>query len=375
MRIVLWWSAFTAATGMAWNMTSLFLTQTLFGMGEAGCFPNLTRVLSTWLPKHERERAQSWLWLATRWGGAITPIIVLYLFDYLHVSWRVTFGLVGLIGVVWAVAFYRWYRDDPHTHPGVNAAELAMLPSRRETATVHGFPLRLLLGNRSVLLLCVQYACLAYGWWFYVTWLPTYLREARQTTLSYPPMLLALITGLPLLLGGVGCLVSGALGPRLARATGSVKLARRVMAITGFVGASAAIVLFIQVQDPVRAMFVLGMAGFFNDFVMPSAWAGTMDVGGRYAGTVSGAMNMVGGIAGANSSLLVGYLLSWTANDWTLVLYISASIYLVGAVCWFFIDPYTTMPQPDDDVPMVPGDELGPSALGGEGATGAGARR
>ena len=50
-------------------------------------------------------------------------------------------------------------------------------------------------------------------------------------------------------------------------------------------------------------MFVLGMAGLFNDFVMPAAWAGCMDVGGRYAGTVSGAMNMMGSIAGALSPL------------------------------------------------------------------------
>ena len=87
-------------------------------------------------------------------------------------------------------------------------------------------------------------------------------------------------------------------------------------------------------------MFVLGMAGFFNDFVMPAAWAGTMDIGGRYAGTVSGAMNMMGSIAGASSVLVVGYLLTWTGN-WTLTFYISAAIYLVGAVCWLFLDSHT----------------------------------
>jgi hypothetical protein len=152
---------------------------------------------------------------------------------------------------------------------------------------------------------------------------------------------LALLTGLPLLLGGVGCLVSAALSPLVARLTGSLRTARRVLAITGMVGASTSILVFLRIQDPLQAMLVLGMAGFFNDFVMPSAWAGCMDVGGRYAGTVSGAMNMFGGIAGAFSATFVGYLLTWTGNDWALALKVSASIYLVGAFCWLFIDSVT----------------------------------
>lgn len=343
MRIVIWWSVFTAATGLVWNQLSLVVTQTLFGVGEAGCFPNITRVFTTWLPKKERERAQAILWLASRWGGALTPLLLILMLRTLHLSWRIPFYLFGSLGVVWAIAFYRWYRDDPSTHPSVNAAELAMLPPPRETSAAHEFPFRLLFSKVSVLVLCLQYACVAYGWWFYVTWLPTYLREARQTTLQLSPMVLALLTGLPLLFGGVGCLLSGWLCPRIAQATGSVAKARKILAITGFVGASLSIVFFIQVYDPVKAMFVLGMAGFFNDFVMPNAWASTMDIGGRYAGTVSGAMNMVGGIVGASSTLFVGYLMQWTGGDWTLALYLSASIYMLGALCWLFLDPVTPM--------------------------------
>ena len=342
MRIVIWWSFFTAATGWVWNLASLMVTQTLFGAGEAGAFPNLTRVFTTWIPTRERERAQAMLWLATRWGAGLTPLAVRFVLGV--VSWRLMFGLFGLIGAAWAIGFYRWHRDDPSTHPRVNRAELALLPPPRDTAVVHGsLPWRKLLSRGSVLLLCVQYACLAYGWFFYVTWLPTYLREARHTSLQLGPTVLALVSGLPLLLGGVGCLVSGWLSPRLARATGSVVLARRVMAITGFVGASLSIVIFLRIVDPIHAMFVLGMAGFFNDFVMPNAWASCMDIGGRYAGTVSGAMNMFGAVAGACSTLIVGYLLVWTSGDWAAALYVSASVYMVGAICWLFLDPHTPL--------------------------------
>jgi MFS transporter, ACS family, glucarate transporter len=338
MRIVLWWSFFTAATGWAWNFSSLVVTRTLFGAGEAGAFPNMTRIFTTWLPAKERERAQATLWLASRWGGAFTPLLVAYILQFL--SWRRAFEVFGVLGVIWAIAFYRWFRDDPATHPDVNSAELALLPPARETAAVTGpLPWRLLISKPAVWLLCLQYACLAYGWWFYVTWLPTYLRNARGTSINMS----ALLSGLPLLMGGVGCLISAALIPRVARALGSVALARRIVAIVGFLGASASILVFTRVHDPMLAMVVLGFAGLFNDFVMPAAWAGCMDVGGRYAGTVAGSMNMMGSIAGALSPLVVGYLLAWTNQNWTLTFYVSAAIYSLGAVCWIFLDAHTPM--------------------------------
>ena len=328
MRIVLWWSVFTAATGWVRSATALIITRGLFGAGEAGAFPNLTRMLTTWLPVKERERAQAIVWLSTRVAGAFTPLLVVSLIEL--VSWRRTFEIFGVLGVIWAVLFYRWYRDDPASHPRVNQAEIALLPPARDTAVAKsGVPWRLIFSRPSVWLLSLQYMCLAYGWFFYINWLPTYLRNARGTSFRMG----AILAGLPLLLGGLGCLVSAAAIPRLARRFGGVAIARRIIAIVGFVGASVCIIIFTGIADPVQAMFVLGLAGFFNDFVMPAAWAGTMDVGGRYAGTVSGAMNMMGSVAGASSVIFVGYLLTWTSGNWTMAFYISAGIYLIGAVC------------------------------------------
>jgi MFS family permease len=336
MRIVIWWSLFTAATGWAWNASSLIVTRALFGAGEAGAFPNLTRVFTTWLPVKERERAQALLWLATRISAAFTPLLVVMLIE--AVGWRRTFETFGILGVIWAVCFYWWYRDVPAEHPSVNQAELAMLPPQRDTAVTHrGVPWSVIFSSRAVWLLSIQYMCLAYGWWFYINWLPSYLRSARGTSLRMG----AILAGLPLLLGGIGCLVSAAVIPRLAQRFASVALARRIIAVTGFTGASICMFVFSGIEDPRRAMLVLGLAGFFNDFVMPAAWAGTMDIGGRYSGTVSGAMNMMGSIAGATSVTLVGYLLAWTSGDWTLTFYIFAAIYLVGAVCWLFLDSHT----------------------------------
>jgi ACS family glucarate transporter-like MFS transporter len=342
MRIVLWWSFFTAATGWVWNAASLVAARALFGAGEAGCFPNLTRVFTTWLPVRERERAQGMLWLSARWSGAFTPLVVAYVLDL--ITWRRTFEIFGLLGIVWAVAFYWWYRDDPRTHPSINDAELALLPPREQSAVGAIVPWRRIVGSLSVWLLCIQYACLSYGWYFYVTWLPTYLREARGTSVKFG----ALLASLPLLLGGLGCMVGAQMIRRLARVHGNIVLARRSVAIVGFVGAAASVFAFTQVADPVRAMLLLGLAGFFNDFVMPACWAGCMDIGGRYSGTVSGTMNMVGNIGGALSPLIIGYILTWNPGNWTLTFYVSSAIYLMGGVCWLFIDAHTPLEKAHD---------------------------
>src|SRR6185295_9246151 len=109
MKVVVMWSMFTAATGAAWNFTSMVVCRFLFGVGEAGCFPNVTKIFTIWLPSNERVRAQGLLWLSARWGGAFTPLLVAWVLSF--VNWRWAFVLFGMLGVIWAVGFYRWFRD------------------------------------------------------------------------------------------------------------------------------------------------------------------------------------------------------------------------------------------------------------------------
>ena len=135
MRIVVWWSFFTAATGWAWNFTSMAVTRFLFGAGEAGCFPNLTKCFTTWLPQHERVRAQGIMWLSARWGGAFTPLLVNAVLAV--TTWRWAFRMFGILGVIWAIFFYRWYRDNPMDNPKMNAAERDLVPNRPSNAGGH----------------------------------------------------------------------------------------------------------------------------------------------------------------------------------------------------------------------------------------------
>ncbi len=340
MRIVLWWSVFTAATGWAWNFLSLSVTRFLFGAGEAGCFPNLTKTFTTWLPEEERVRAQGIMWLSARWGGAFTPVLVAWVMA--RVGWRHSFEIFGALGVVWAVIFYRWYRNDPLENPNLNAAERELVRESSANARGHGdVPWARFLASRQVWMTCLQYFCLSYGWYFYITWLPTYLGEARHLNVSS----VALFGIAPLFMGGLGNPVSVFIGRRIQPLVGSVAQSRRVMAYIGFAGASGFLVLSTQMDRPLAAVLAIGLASFCNDLVMPGSWATCMDVGGKHAGSLSGAMNMAGNIGGAICPLAIGYILHWTNNNWNLTFYLSATIYLMGIVCWYFLDPVTPLEE------------------------------
>jgi len=340
MRIVLWWSFFTAATGWAWNFVSLVCTRFFFGAGEAGCFPNLTKAFTTWLPERERVRAQGIMWLSARWGGAFTPPLVALVMAY--VGWRHSFEIFGLIGVVWAIVFFRWYRNDPRDNPNLNAAERALLAHSAANAAGHGdVPWGRFAASSQVWLICLQYFCLSYGWYFYVTWLPTYFSEARHLDIKQ----VAFFSIAPLFMGGIANPISVWIGARLVRGGMSLGQARRVMAYFGFAGAAGFLVASTRMPDPVYATLAIGLASFSNDLVMPGSWGACMDVGGKHAGSLSGAMNMWGNIGGALCPFVIGVILKLSDNNWNLTFYVSAAIYLCGILCWMFLDPVTPLEQ------------------------------
>lgn len=336
LRIVVFWSLFTAATGFAWSFVSMLACRFLFGMGEAGGFPNITKMFSVWLPQQERDMAQGITWLAARWGGAFTPLLVAWVLSF--TNWRTAFVIFASLGVAWVVAFYGWFRDDPHDHPKVNAAERALLEeSRCNLGSGHArIPWRRLFATRSVTLLWVYYFCISYVWYFYVTWLPKYMEEELRMDLH--STWASALNGLPLFLGGVGCFLGGTAARRLSTSLGSLGRARRAVGVTGMLAAGALIVLAIFLHHPVYAMLALGLSGFFNDLSMPGAWGACMDVGGKLAGSVSGSMNMVGNLGGALGGVAVPWLMHLTHQSWGTVMGVAAGTYLISALCWAFID-------------------------------------
>ena len=336
-RIVLWWSFFTAATGFAWNYASMLVMRFLFGMGEAGCYPNLAKVYSTWLPREERLRAEGFKAASGRWGGAITPVIFVYLQQWL--GWRGVFQVFAISGVIWAVIFYTWYRDDPRERSGVNAAELDLIGSGPKGSGHRDVPWGVFLRSRSAWLLWANWFCYSYGFYFYLTWLPTYLQQARHMNLQKT----AALAGLPLFSAGLGSIFSGFVCAWLLQMTRRIVFVRRAIAITGFASAAILLIVFTRLDSPLWTVVALTASSFTAEFAGPVTWTTCMDLGGRYVGSLAGAMNTLGQLGGTVAPAVIGYILKWTGYDWPIVFYVSAGVYGCGILCWTFLDPATSL--------------------------------
>jgi MFS family permease len=341
MRVVGMWSVFTVATGWAWNLMSLVVSRFFFGMGEAGCFPNITKAFANWFPAAERVKAQGVLWLSARWGGAFTPLIVGWMLASggegkfglgLHYRW--VFLIFGLLGVVWALMFYRWFRDYPKDHPSVSAAELAVI-GETEHGGDHSMPWGKLLASRTVWMLWAQYFFMSYAWYFYITWFPTYLKE--QFT-GMGDMQRALLACVPLFFGGIGSILAGLLSARLDVWLGSIARTRRWLGVFGMGAAGILLLISMQLHTPVASVLAIGLAALFSDLSMPGSWGACMDVGGRHTGALSGSMNMMGQVGGAIAPMVVPLVLAATNNNWSINIGLFAVSYFLGAICWAFIN-------------------------------------
>ena len=146
------------------------------------------------------------------------------------------------------------------------------------------------------------------------------------------------------------CLFAGFIAAKLARAMGSVTKSRRLLSCTGFAGGAVFLTIAAQMHTPLSAMVAMGMASFANDLAMPPSWNSCMDIGGKYAGTVAGSMNMMGNMAGFVAPVIGGFMMDRTHNNWNLLIYLMAGIYVLGALCWPFIDPVTPL---EDGLPSA----------------------
>jgi MFS family permease len=332
-RIVAWWSCFTIATGLSWNYSSLLAIRFLFGAGEAGAWPNAALAFSRWIPTRERGRAQGFFFAAAHLSGGITPLLVAALLPFM--SWRAIFATCGAVGFLWCAAWYRWFRDEPREHPGVNAAEAELIEAERRL-TVHkhsgGGVWRALASSPNVWCLCLAYFSNSYGSYFVMTWLPTYLSEQRH----FQKESLSLFSGLPLLLSVFGDLMGGAVTDLMTRRFG-LRIGRSAVSVAGYTVAGAAMFASVYSATPVLAACLIAVAVAASMFTLSATWAACMDIGGEHTAVLSASMNTTGQLGSIVSPVVTGWVVSQFAN-WQAPLIIMGVLYLVSALLWMLVD-------------------------------------
>jgi MFS family permease len=334
-RIVAWWSGFTALTGLAQSFWQLVTVRFLFGAGEAGAFPNIAATIARWFPFAERARAQGFVWMASRVGGAITPALVIPI--QLQFGWRACFYIFGAVGIVWAAVWYAWFRDDPKERSGITPAELDELGPDRIVNVGHGLPWRRVLREANLWWLMLMYCLYCWTSFFYLSWLHTFLENGR----GYSKADLVAWSWLPFVFGGCANLLGGVVSDWLVRRIG-LKWGRRALGCGGMVCAAIFTGAACFTQDKFLTVLFLAIGYAGSDVMLPVAWAVCLDVGGRHSGSVSGAMNMAGQVGSFSSTVAFGYIVSATGS-WDAPLIPMSVIALVSALLWLKIDATRTL--------------------------------
>jgi MFS family permease len=332
IRVVLWWSFFTILTGFSTGFVMLLVIRFLFGIGEAGAYPNTSIILSKWFPIIERGRAQAIIWGASRIGAALTPFVVLPL-QQLY-NWRMPFYVLGTVGIIWVVFWIYWHKEEPTDATHINQEELDYILKNRDNQSAHtGLKDSFWSIFKSVNLwyLMAMYFCYAIGTYFFQSWFHTYLQKGRHI----PKEQLIWASSLPYILAALGCLVGGWLSDKACLKYGK-KWGRRIVPLVGLFIAGFCLIGAASVHNNLIAIVALAIGMFCMDVTAPVAWAVSMDLNRHKSGVISGSMNTAGLTGAYLSTVLFGYLAN--SYGYALPLILIGIIVIGGAFLWLKID-------------------------------------
>jgi nitrate/nitrite transporter NarK len=277
---------------------------------------------------------QGLVWGASRLGAVLAPLLVGLIVGVFH-TWRAAFWVFGVAGVVWAIAWYALYRDHPSEHPGITRKELAEIGAGSGHPVHQAIPWGRLLRAPQLWIIMAMYFCYVWGSIFYLNWLHTYLVKGR----GFRNEEMEFYSTAPFILGALANPLGGILSDLLARRLG-LKLGRRLMGSTCLAVAALLLLATALTTGRVSGIILLALGFGVMDLMLPSAWAVCLDVGGKYAWVVSGAMNSLGNLGGTICLVLFGYLVvEGDPSSYNTPLVVIAGMVMVAAILFACIDP------------------------------------
>lgn len=331
-RIVLWWSLFTALTGLATGLVTLILVRFLFGMGEAGAVPNTSAVVSRWFPTHELSKGLSASFSGQVAGAAVAPFIVVPI--AMALGWRATFFVNGAIGLLWVAVCVWWFRNNPSEMKSVSKEEREFIEANRYVSTHNqSIAWKKILGSRSLLALVGSFFTSQWGMYFFIAWLPVYLQQGRNFSENEMKFITSIIF-VPAILAN---LTVGVLGDRLVKKKG-LKFGRRFIAMVTL-GLNS-LLFFIEATTRSNTVLIASLiTGFACQLIFGVVAFGVcLDVGGNHAGRVSGYMNCIGQIGAFFLAIAFGKIVD-TTHSFNAPLFVISGLLFIGCLLWLLVDP------------------------------------
>ncbi len=330
---VVWWSVFTMLTPIAAaiSLPVLLATRVAMGLGEAAMYPSAYNLFARWVPTAERSRALALLVSGIPLGTLIGLMSTGWIIK--QWGWQSVFYIFGAIGIVWCVAWFARAYNRPDQDPHMGAAELALLTAHAQEADVPKesveVPWKFLLTHSAVWALITNHFCSNWVLYMLLAWLPSYFHGALGFDLVHAGLLSAAPWLSMFIFGNLGGLVADKM------ITGGMDLTRvrKVMQLTGLLGAAACMLSVQNVSTPMPAVALMcGALGFIS-----LTWSGFMpnhlEIAPRYADVLMGITNTAGTIPGIVGVYVTGWLVTHTGG-YSSAFMLCAAVEVLGAVVW-----------------------------------------
>jgi len=330
-----WWSIATMAMGLATGFKSLLALRLALGVGEAAAYPSNAGITARWFPDRERATVSGLFDSASKFGGAVAmPLIVfmIALFD-----WRLTFLAIGAVGLIWVIAWYFIYAENPEDHKAISADEVRLIrdgqTQKHGDKNVRPMKWYKLLRYRNIWAMCIGFFTINYTSYFFITWLPTYL--VKDKGMDFLKM--GMVAALPLICGMVIEVLAGWASDRMVHKKVLSLTATRKLFLT--IGLLMALCIgFAPFTDSVfMTVLLLCIAKSGTTVAASQVWALPGDVAPTNSvSIVAGLQNTVSNMGGAVGPIITGAIVGATGHfTWALVF--SAVLVVIGILNYLFL--------------------------------------
>jgi len=317
------WSIAQMLSGAAIGFVTLLLTRLGLGVGEAPTFPVSYRSVRDWAPSTERGLAVGFIQAGTLLGPALSAPAVAWLIA--ATSWRWSFVVTGLIGLVWVAVWLAFVSTPEQTRWLPEPERRRILAERHagEPMTTHrGIGYRGLLRSPSMWGLAISQGCAVYTVYLYLSWLPNYLQTARHLSLVQS----GLFTSVPYFAGAAVIILTNWIGDWILTPHTMRNGGRRIVVVACLL--LSALGMAIPLVDSLPLLVVLtifpvsfgGTATATNAALCNDLLRSQADSGRAFAFMVLG-----GNVFGLLAPIVTGYIVQWTGS-------FSAAFMLAGAL-------------------------------------------
>lgn len=329
---LIFWSLAAMAHALARSAFGFGAARAALGLGEAGNFPAAIKTVAEWFPKKERALATGIFNAGTNVGAIVAPLTVPWI--ALTYGWRWAFILTGAIGFVWLLFWIPMYAR-PEVHPRVSPSELAYIQSDPPDPPAAKIPWINLIPHRQTSAFAIGKYMTDPIWWFYLYWIPNFLRDNHQldlTTIGLPLVVIYVIAD-------VGSIGGGWLSSSLIKRGWTINRGRKTamlvcaLAVTPIIFAS-------NVKSLWVAVLLIGLAAAAHQGWSANLFTTASDMFPRRAvGSIVGIGGMSGAIGGATMAVATGYILQTTGGNYRIVFTIAGTTYLLALLVIHLLAP------------------------------------